>query len=58
MPQRLWSCTMKSNSEDSGDFIPSVNSLPKAGFLACGYNDGAPGLLQDSYLQWTAIYWE
>lgn len=44
MPQRLWSCAMKSNSEDSGDFIPSVNSLPKAGFLACGYNDGAPGL--------------
>lgn len=44
MPPLLWSCAMKSNSEDRGDIIPSVNSLPKAGFLACGYSDGAPGL--------------
>ena len=35
---------MKSNSEDSGDLIPSVNSLPKAGFLTRGSNGEVPGL--------------
>lgn len=35
---------MKSNSEDSGDLIPSVNCLPKAGFLTRGSSGEAPGL--------------
>ena len=58
MPQLLWSCAMKSNSEDSGDTIPSVNSLPRLVFWLVATMMGLLGLLQDFYLQWAAIYWE
>ena len=56
MPQLLWSCAMKSNSEDSGDTIPSVNSLPRLVFWLVATMMGLLGLLQDFYLQWAAIY--